>query len=282
MYSIFKKIALIGLVLGLTQISQAQVKFNLSLMPDQRTYLVSMIPETTWMPPQNTVGSIQIVLKMPADKAFLAGEIKSLIPGISWSDNAYIERPSSAKAYTFVCFVLNEPGTKKIPFDSGVETPLFTFINLETGCVGSVELVENESEIVKSIVQADRINVTQNITVLGARGNAFSGILNSTTDCTLITSTNVKNSIVKNLRIFPVPASDYLHVYWNNDADGGANKISVSNMLGEIIAIENTNNVVGEQKVVLDVAGYSNGLYTAVLSNSSGERQTFRFIITHL
>jgi hypothetical protein len=202
MINLLSKIAIALLVVFSIQTNWAQVKFNLSLMPDQRTYLVSMVPETTWPSPQNTVASVQVVLQTYADKAFLAGEIKSMIPGISWSDNAYVEKPSAADNHNFVCFVLNERGTNKISFEAGLETPLFTFVNLEPGCVGIVELVENNSTIVQNVVQNDRLNITQNMTVLGARGNAYTGVVNKTTDCTLLNTASNTGSPVENLRVF--------------------------------------------------------------------------------
>lgn len=279
MIKLSSKIAVTLLVLFNLQTAWAQVRFNLSLMPDQRTYLVSMVPETTWSVPQNTVASIQVVLQLPADKPFMAGEIKSLVPGISWSDNAYVERPASASAYNFVCFVLNERGTKKFGFEAGLETPLFTFVNLEPGCVGAVELVENNSTIVQQVVQQDRLNITQNMTVLGARGNAFSGLLNKSVDCTLL-NTSGPNLLVENLRVFPVPASTLLTISWENKSGNGADALMINNMLGKIVAIEKINSAAGEQKIQVDVAVFPTGLYHATLSGASGEKQAFRFLVS--
>ena len=144
-----KKVLFAGLFVFITCVLNAQVKLSLTLLPDQQTYLVSMTPEVTWAAPMNMIGSAQIVIRLPADKPFLAGNIKSLVPGVSWADNALIEKPASASDYSFICFVLNELGTKSIPFHAGVETPLFTFVNLEPGCVGLMELVENNNATIQ-------------------------------------------------------------------------------------------------------------------------------------
>lgn len=280
MIKLLSKIAVALLVIVTQQTAWAQVKFNLSLMPDQRTYLVSMVPETTWLAPQNTVASVQVVLQLPADKSFLAGEIKSLIPGISWTDNAYVESPASASEFNFVCFVLNERGTKNIVFDAGVETPLFTFVNLEPGCIGAMELVDNTSAIVQQVVRQDRINITQNMTVLGARGNAFSGLLNKSVDCTLLHTSFGPNVLVENLRVFPVPATNLLTISWKNKSGSGANALTISNMLGKVIAVEKINSAASEQKTQIDVANFPTGLYHATLSGLSGEKQTFRFLVS--
>ena len=278
----FKYILLTGfVVVCMTQMVTAQVRLNLSLLPDQQTYLVSMLPEQSWDAPMNIVGTAQIVLQMDAGKPFLAGHIKSLIPGISWSDNAYIESPSAAPAYNFVCFSLNEPGTKNITFQSGVETPLFTFVNLEPGCVGPVTLLENNNPIVQQVVNKDRLNITQNMTVLGAMGNAISGIANSSVDCTVVYAKS-EDAIVRELRVYPVPATDVLQIYWKLESGQNLDKLLVSDMLGRQLVLETIKPVVGEQQFDLNVSGFPTGLYTASLINKEGERQAFQFTVIRL
>ncbi|MBL7796263.1 MAG: T9SS type A sorting domain-containing protein [Saprospiraceae bacterium] len=281
MSNLFSKLLLAALVVCPMQMLWAQAKLNLSLMPDQRTYLVSMVPEKTWAPPQNTVASIQVVLQLQAGKPFLAGQINSMIPGITWADNAYVESPSAASGQQFVCFVMNERSTNKIPFDAGVETPLFTFVNLEPGCAGLVQLVEKNDAVVRDVVLRDRINVTQNMTVLGARGNAVTGILNQGADCTVLSTSGSTPALVNNLRVFPVPATNFLNIAWENAAANGPDKLLVSDMLGKVMTLENTSDLTGEHRMQLDIATYPTGLYTAVLTNTSGERQVFRFVVIH-
>lgn len=281
MLNSFKYFILIGLATCVCQNLSAQVRLNLSLLPDHQTYLVSMIPEHSWDAPLNMVGSAQIVLQFHVGKLFLAGQIKSLIPGVTWTDNAYIESPASASEYNFACFALNELGTKNIPFQANVETPLFTFVNLEPECVGVLELVDNNSSIIQNIVNTDRLNVTQNITVLGARGNAVTGIENGSADCAALYIKGTK-TIVHNLHIYPVPATDVLHIFWENHAAGRASKLLVSDMLGRLVTQEKTSENIGEQHIELDVATYPTGLYMASFFNEVGDRQSFRFVVIRL
>ncbi|MCB0556627.1 MAG: hypothetical protein KDD02_23985 [Phaeodactylibacter sp.] len=277
----FKNMLLIGLALMLSHAIHAQVKLKLSLMADQQSYVVSMIPESTWAAPLNRVGSAQVVLRMQAGRPFLAGNVTSLIPGVSWVDNAYIESPESAPGFKFVCFALNEQGTKNIPFQAGVETPLFTFSNLEPGCVGAVELVENYDRLIQKVVHKDRINITQNIAALGARGNAFSGIEGGAADCALVQSSQ-EQSIVKNLRVYPVPTTDALQISWENEFGQEADKLLVAGLLGHQMALEKIIPVAGKQEISLDVSAFPTGLYTASLINAAGKRQFFQFIVTRL
>jgi Secretion system C-terminal sorting domain len=283
MTKFLKYAVMLFFVAGLSQSALAQVKLSLSMMADEQTYLVSLVSEETWKAPHNAVGSIQVVLKYAAKKSFLAGKITSLVPGVSWTDNAYVESPSSDPAHNFVCFVLNENGTKQIPFRKGEEIPLFTFTNLTKDCVGKLELLDNQDALVQHIVNQDHLNVTQNITVLGARGNAYAGVLNRQVDCTK-KAISVKNpsSLINHLRAFPVPTSDQLQVNWENASANGAQTLIIANVLGEIINIRKdlTPEIKGQQSLSLDVSTYPSGLYTGTLVNTKGESQSFRFIVT--
>ncbi len=278
----FKHIVLIALAIVLNHTVQAQIKLKLSLMADQRTYLVSMIPESTWEAPMNKVGSAQVVIRMESNRPFLAGNIQSLIPDVSWTDNAYVISPASAPGSSFVCFVLNEQGTGKIPFQAGVETPLFSFTNLEPGCVGQIELVENEHRLVQKIVHEDRLNITQNMVVLGARGNAFSGVTGSAADCAAVVQSANEIPIVSNLRAFPIPTTDVLQISWKNNTGNEIDKIMVSSLLGNPLMLEKVIPGPEEQQARLDVSALPTGLYTGSLVNTAGERQFFQFIVTKL
>ncbi len=284
MFKSFRYIFLLGLAISFGRPALAQVKLNLSLLPDQQTYLVSVISESTWTAPQNTVGSVQVVLRYNAGKQFIAGNIQSLIPGVTWVDNAYLESPASAPEFHFVSFVLNERGTKNIPFQQDVETPLFTFVNLADDCIGKLELVENESELTKQVVGVDHMNVTQNITVLGARGNAYAGILNASVDCAQATSVENQQPVVKNLRVFPVPTSNVLRVFWENlDTGNGPDKLQVTDILGRELGLERKliSNAAEEQYIQLDVSDFPTGLYNGCFVTPGGDRQSFRFVVAH-
>jgi hypothetical protein len=273
----FKHILLTSLVFFLGYSVQAQVKFKLSLLSDQQTYLVSMAPEVSWPTPMNIVGSAQIVLKMPSDQPFLAGNINSLLPGVTWADNAYVESPKAAPDYNFICFALNEMGTRNFQFEAGVETPLFTFTNLEPERARSIELVENEDPMVKEVIRIDRLNITQNLTVLGAGGNAYTGIIKD--DLTVVRTIG-EPLILTDLRAYPIPAVDELQVTWTSLPDQEVRRLVVTDLLGREIVMQRISEETGAQQIRLDVSAYPTGLYQASLMTGSGERTTFKFIVT--
>lgn len=276
-----KKILFAGLFVSTAFVLKAQVKLNLTLLPDQRTYLVSMTPEVSWTEPMNMTGSAQIVVRLPAGKPFTAGNIKSLIPGVTWVDNAFVEMPASAPDYNFVCFVLNELGTKGIHYQAGIETPLFTFQNLEPECAGRLELSGNEDPVIEKVVQNDHINITQNLTVLGAYGNAFSGIGNNTADCAATSSTTTVN-LVDELRVFPIPVADFLNIRWVNGAEANdmPGNLHVFNSLGSLISLNTLTKLSGEQNIRLDVSAWPTGLYSARFIADSGKIQSFKFLVS--
>jgi hypothetical protein len=272
---------LAGIFLLISQGIQAQVKFKLSILPDQQTYLVSVLPEVSWSSPMNMVGSVQVVLRMETGEPFLAGEITSLVPETSWLDNAYLDHPSSSPEYNYVCFVLKERSTKNIPFENGVEVPLFTFKNLEPNCVGNLELVENDDLLTRRVIDLDHFNISQNMAVVGARGNAFSGVIGEGVNCEVISETQQPHLIVNDLRVFPIPAKDVLQIRWESNVDERIDQVRIFDQIGNLMKLEKlpANLSSEEQEFDLKVSDLPAGLYTGSLINLSGNYQFFKFIV---
>lgn len=274
----FKYFLLAGLLLLMGFSGQAQVKFGLSLLPDQETYLLSLKAEKSWAAPMNITGAVQIVVKVSATTPFTVGKIQSLIPGLSWSDNALVTQPSAAPNYNFICFVLNEPGAKSIPYQEGVEVPLFTFKNLEPGQNPKLELTLNDDPLVKKVVQQDHINITQNITVLGAKGNAFTGIFGEQ----LNTTTSIPQAdILEKLKVFPIPAHEVVRITWESTAAKAdvPSLLQVFSTTGSLIATYPLNPQVGQQQLRIDVSGWPAGLYAFKARADSGKLQTFKCLV---
>lgn len=257
---------------------QAQVKFGLSLLPDQETYLISLKAEKSWVAPANITGGVQVVLKVPANVPFVAGKIQSLVPGLSWSDNALVVQPSAAPDYNFVCFVLNEPGTKRITYQEGVELPLFTFKNLEPGKTAKLELTLNNDPLVQKVVQVDHLNITQNITVLGANGNAFTGVFGQNASTTTALP---QVEILEKLKVYPIPARDFVWVNWESQAPTAElpNRLQVFSATGSLIRTFSLNQQVGQQQLRVDVSTWPSGLYVFKAQNQAGQMQAFKCLV---
>ena len=182
----------------------SQVKFNLTYKPDTKTYTVSIIPEAAYPEPKNMVGTAQVVLRSKYNQNFTP-IITSLVDGLIWSDNAYVDFPANAPEYTYACIALANGPTKKIHFLSEQEVPLFSFKNAGGDCPGLIELVSNDDPLVQAVLSSG-YNVTQNLPILGARGNAYAGILNGSVECTLSGAKEINDKTISAVQIAPVPA----------------------------------------------------------------------------
>lgn len=257
---------------------QAQVKFSINLLPDQETYLVSLIPDEDINAPLNAASNIQIVFKIPMDKPFLAGEITSQIEGITWIDNAFSHAESGGTDYALCAITMAEASTKKLQFQEGVELPLFTFKNLESGCVGAIIIPENTDEEVKRAV-ARGYNFTQNITLLAARGNGYSGVINKVADCAELSTSISEEPIVSALKAYPVPVNKNLVIEWSNIASYKDLQLEVVNSLGQIMLEKALDGSIGFKNTQLNVENYSAGLYHFRISNELGNSQQYKFIV---
>lgn len=261
----------------------AQVKFNLKYEPETRVYTFSILPETTWPAPKNTVGSAQIVLRVDANVEFTPS-ITSLTPGVVLADNAYVERPAAAPGYTFVCISLASGPTNKIALAEGVEVPVFSFTNAGGGCAGVVELLDNSDPVVNDIM-AEGYNVTQSFGVLGARGNAFSGLVNSVTDC-VATSTGVNSpspKFIEGVQVMPVPASDEVTVRWNLMTETNEHlDMIVRDNLGREVYRQTVVNAKGEHVQKIIVKNWKSGTYRISFQYSNGHMsQVWNLVVLH-
>lgn len=273
-----KKLSLPLLLLCLAIGLQAQVKFSLSLLADQETYLVSMLSEKDIPAPMNIASNIQVVLKIPAGEPFLAGNIQSQIAGIDWTDNAFAKQSNSSEDYGLCAFVMVQSMTKAITFEADKETPLFTFKNIESGCVGALSLPENQDrEVGKAVARG--YNFTQNITLLATRGNAFSGIINKVADCNQLSTSIDQIPLTQNLTAYPVPSTDLLTVEWSNPTSFKTLQLDLIGTNGQHLKTIPLAANAGPKKIQLELDNYPSGLYHFVIKNDLGEYQQHQFIV---
>lgn len=259
-----------------------QVKFNLSYEPNGGVYTLSIIPETSWQTPRNIVGAAQVVLRVAADAEFTPN-ITSLIPELVWADNAYIEHPDAAPAYTFVCIALASGPTDKIAMSEGQEVPLFSFTNAGASCAGLVELIPNDDPVVQAVL-AEGFNVTQHLAVLGARGNAFSGIVNGSADCTATSgNTELYPKIVDDVQVSPVPAVEEVVIRWGMQADFSEHlDLVITDNGGREVFRQKVSAVKGENTMKIIVKNWKSGIYRISFQFSNGHRtKAWNMVVMH-
>lgn len=260
----------------------AQVRLNLGYVPDTRTYTVSILPETSWSSPQNMVASGQVVLKVASGTEFIPG-ITTLLNGLVWSDNAYIENPQGMDGYTLVCIALVNGPTSKIKFEEGQEVPLFSFVNTGGTCPGLVELIDNSDPAVQE-VRASGFNVTQNLAVLGAHGNAITGIANGSVDCSLATGVvDPSDKMLDHVKISPVPADRSVNIQWTMLTDRSFYKqMVICDAQGKEVFRQTVSGGKGPQSIELNVNNWKSGLYRVRFVFDNGQStQSWNFMIIH-
>lgn len=147
------------LCLFLSKIS-AQVVGNISMLADNTTFLVSIIPNKTLERPYNITNTGQITLKAPAG-SFEVSTLKSLT-GI-WQLNTIIQQPVEAPNLDYLVFNL----VTHIPnpvYQANIEVPLFSFKN-KNGCLASIELIENFADVFWPPNSLD-VNIGNQLTIL--------------------------------------------------------------------------------------------------------------------
>ncbi len=256
-----------------------QVKFNLSYKIETQTYIVSVIPETNYTEPKNMVGSAQIVLRANFNENF-APIITSLVDGLTWADNAYVDYPAEVPKYTFVCIALVNGPTKKIQFTTDKEVELFSFKNAGGDCPGLIELVSNDDQIVQQ-VRASGYNVTQNLSVLGAKGNAYAGILNGVVECSVSGTTIANDRNIGNIQIAPVPADRRVTITWENLHDIKQRmEIVITDSKSREVFREKVGGIKGENALNVDVSNWPSGVYNFRFQfDSGGQTRAWRFMV---
>lgn len=263
--------------------SQAQVKFNLELLPDNETYLVSVVAEKTYATPRNMVASTQVVLRYNTDENFIP-VIETQIPGLTWSDNAQLDHNAVGSNTSFVCIALVEKASKLITFTKDQATPLFTFKNADGTCPGPIALVENTDADVQQC-RAMGYNVTQHMSILGARGEAYAGVVNKEVDCTSSTSDTKETSISKiaSVEVMPSPAETEVTINWENQIDFSKElNIVLTDPQGKEVKRVVVQQNKGKNTTTLDVRTWDSGLYQFFFRNEEQKvTKAYRFVVMH-
>ncbi len=274
------KIIFASIIIILTALQlPGQVKFNLSYQPDSKVFTVSILPVRTWAAPLNKIGAAQIVLRAPYNNAF-SPAITSLVDGVVWADNSYIENPGSAPGVAYISIVMVNGPTDKIPLVEGQETPLFSFKSASGSCPEILELPANDDPAVQAVV-AEGFNVTQNLAVLGLRGNAYAGIGSGAVKCGLTTAIDESDPLALSpIQIAPVPADDQVTISWTQNMENtDRTDLVVFNKLGQEVFRETMRQFVGEHTHTLRVKNWNAGLYSLFFQNSSGRKTPVRNLL---
>ena len=256
----------------------AQVQFNLNLLSDEETFLISILPEQTMSAPLNRVSNLQVVIKTELGLNLDAVQLESMVPGIDWVNSAFLDNPNAEEPYTLNVFSMAQSSSNAVQITENIETPLFTLKKPGGGCLGELSLIDNNDSSV-AFARQNKLNCTQSFTVLATRGNAFNGVGNAVADCTeeqSTSTTKVTNGV--NLTAYPVPAYDKLNIEWATTENMGASVLEIYNNEGKLMQKIDVQARTGVQEMTVDLVNYTPGLYNFRLKNDKGLSAVKKFV----
>lgn len=255
----------------------AQIKYQLTLLPDNKTYLVSLVPQQTWDYPLNLTSTAQVTIKVPGDKAFTAA-VTNMNPDVKWIDNSYIETPESDPAHTYVSFGLVSLGTDKLIYKANEELMLFTFQNIATeDCIGQISLIDNEKDAFKG-KDAETWNIGNQISVLAAEGDVYNGNLRADVDCSKALGTKDFFNDV-NVKAYPIPTASQFTIEWNAREAQPKTVIQIESIDGRIIEKREVNVAAGLNKEQFDFSALSAGGYNFSFISEGKTSKRYQFLV---
>ncbi|MEM1216464.1 MAG: hypothetical protein AAGJ82_12305, partial [Bacteroidota bacterium] len=141
-------------VLSVTVVPTPSCLVNYFIEDSAGTFLVKMISDTTWTPPQNTITSNRIVIQVPQG-TFDLTNLQNSNPNVTYAQQGQ----TVANGFVYLNFILQSPGTADVPFVAGDTVCLFSFENggvctsdslILVGPNSSVPLLDIGDEVVTS------------------------------------------------------------------------------------------------------------------------------------
>lgn len=136
-------------MLSLCSLAHSQVKYEIELLPDNETYLISFVSEVTYSPPSNKIVSGQVTLRMPhgiGPNLFQVTDLTMETPGAEWQANDFVQSPVEAPSFDYLSFALTTPGTDVYDLQAGVKVPVFSFKNGADFGADSIAIMVNETD----------------------------------------------------------------------------------------------------------------------------------------
>ena len=246
-------------------------------LADGQTYQVSMIPEVSFQSPLNVTSTAQVTLKAPT-RGLEVDQIFNLQDGVEWEPSSLTQRPSESPGSDYLSFGLVTQGTDKIIYEAGVEVPLFAFTNF-LECQGQIALMDNNNDPF-AIPNSRQVNIGNQITILGAQGDAYIGnAIESVAPCgdNLTAIENIDQSTVE-LNLFPNPAVSYLFVDFDWIRKGEAIKLKVLDLSGKLVKEQSLEINKGNNQTKIDIQSLVQGNYIIELTGESWKISSNQFV----
>ncbi len=96
------------------------------LSEDNGEFTISLLSDTTWNSPFNTVSSAQISIRLPANN-YQIDNLQNAISGVTFEESSRISSTIAGETYDFISFTLTTFATTDIPFIKDNQVDLFSF-----------------------------------------------------------------------------------------------------------------------------------------------------------
>jgi hypothetical protein len=217
--------------------ANAQVEFKLAYDMDTERYTVSVIPMATYVEPQNITGTGQVTVKVPTNN-FDPVDIESHLEGMYWEANSRNNSPEEAPEHDYISFGLSILNGIAYPeYIVGEEIPLFSFENAY-GCTGKVAIMNNQEDAFMP-PNSQSANVGNALTILGAGGDAYHGIVGTgVCDCAETVSTTAEELGLTQATIYPNPAAEFVNVEINWEGEAVDAHLQIVDATGKMVHFE--------------------------------------------
>jgi hypothetical protein len=260
-------------VLFATNTIEAQVKFKMTYDTEEERYTVSIIPSETYEAPSNITGTGQVTIRVPSNY-FEPANVTNLHDQMVWHANSRTDSPIEAAEWDYISFGLMNPGVSNPDYEAGKEIQLFSFENAY-GCTGEIELVDNAKDPFMA-PNSKSVNIGNSITVFGAGGEAYSGLIGEGKVNCMTTSTTDLAEITE-FSVFPNPVFDFVNIeiYWEQEAEDATLRITDS--AGKIIRREYIELQNGANTFQYDATNFASGVYWIEVEGNDWKLNLDRF-----
>jgi len=161
----------------------AQVKGKIVEMEEEGTFVVSIISEQSWEPPNSFTTTASFTLKVPTGTFNISKDAIVSHTGF-WELANRIVAPIESPSFDYIYFYLVSPITT-LTYTEGEEIPLFSFQHLGD-CPGDVQIMDPATDPFK-VPNSRNVNIGNSYTILGnGLGNGYKGTIKSNEQsCTL-------------------------------------------------------------------------------------------------
>jgi len=243
-----------------------QIWYKLELLDDGETYQISLVSDVDWSLPNNLTSTGQITVKVPTAE-FELTEFESVHPQLIWDYNARINSPNESLDIDYLSFGL-EKASRDFEYEAGEEIPLIRFKNTR-GCAGYVSLLDNETDPIE-VSTSRRANIGSQLTVVGARGNAYFGNLGKQmVKCEKVIKT--KKEVMKDFTLFPNPAHNDINIKMNWTQGAQKGHFFIRDNAGRVVLHQQAELQKGVNDIQFDIGKLDGGMYHVELSNAKQE-----------